>query len=133
MSIEEGRTRREFDLSSRLIDFTIRILNVVEALPDTRTGKHIAGQLVRSGSSPAPNYSEACSAESRRDFIHKLKVCLKELRETLTWLTIIQRKPLIEPTGKLDGVLLECNELISIFVASVETAQRNAQATSEKS
>jgi four helix bundle protein len=128
---DEGRARREFDLSHRLIDFTIRILNVVEALPDSRPGKHIASQLVRSGTSPAPNYSEACSAESRRDFIHKMKICLKELRETQTWLQIVQRKPLIEPAEKLEGVLCECNELIAIFVASVETAKRNTQSANK--
>jgi four helix bundle protein len=127
MMNEEPESRREFDLAGRLIDFTIRVLNVVEALPNNRVGKHVAGQLVRCGSSSAPNYSEACAAESRRDFIHKMKVCLKELRETHTWLTIVRRKPLIEPVTKLDGVLSECNELVAIFVASLETAKRNAK------
>lgn len=117
--------RREFDLEERLIDFTIRVLNVVEALPETRVGRHVAGQLVRSGSSPAPNYGEACAAESRRDFIHKMKISLKELRETKTWLKIAKRKPLIEPSTKLDGVLDECSQLIAIFVASLETAKKN--------
>ena len=74
MTNERSDTERDFDLRDRLIDLTIRVLNVVESLPDTRVGKHIAGQLVRSGTSPAPNYSEACAAESRRDFIHKMKV-----------------------------------------------------------
>jgi four helix bundle protein len=79
---EEGVARRDFDLADRLIDFTIRAFNVVEALPETRVGRHVSSQLVRSGSSPAPNYGKACAAESRRDFIHKMKVCFKELRET---------------------------------------------------
>ena len=124
---EGDDSNREFDLWDRLLEFTIRVLDVVESLPDTRVGKHIAGQLVRCGTSPSPNYSEACAAESRRDFIHKMKVCLKELRETFTWLTIIQRKPVIEPSSKLDPILSECNELIAIFVSSIETAKANLQ------
>ena len=71
------------DLEDRLIDFAVRIINVIEALPNTKVGNHIGGQLLRSGTSPAPNYGEAQSAEFRRDFIHKMKIALKELRETL--------------------------------------------------
>ena len=82
------------DLENRLIDFAVQIINVIEALPNTKAGNHIAGQLVRSGTSPAPNYGEAQSAESRKDFIHKMKIALKELRESLIWLRIIERKPL---------------------------------------
>ena len=129
---ERECANREFDLWDRLIEFTIRVLNVVESLPETRVGKHIAGQLVRSGTSPSPNYSEACAAESRRDFLHKMKVCLKELRETFTWLTIIQRKPVIEPATKLDPILNECNELIAIFVSSIETAKANLKQEERK-
>jgi four helix bundle protein len=86
---------RNYDLQERLIEFAVRALNVVESLPNSRVGNHVAGQLLRSGTSPAPNYGEAQSAESRKDFIHKMKVALKELRETLVWLLIIQRKPLV--------------------------------------
>ena len=64
---------RNFDLDERLIDFAVRIISVVEGLPDDRAGKHVAGQLIRSGTSPAPNYAEAQSAESRNDFIHKMR------------------------------------------------------------
>ena len=71
-----------FDLEDRLIDFAVRIIRTAEALPKTKVGKHISGQLIRSGTSPAPNYGEAQSAESRSDFIHKMKISLKELRET---------------------------------------------------
>ena len=117
--------KQEYDLEDRLIDFSVRIMNVVEALPNRRAGNHVAGQLIRCGTSPAPNYGEAQSAESRNDFIHKMKVCLKELRETRIWLLVIQRKPLIEPPEKVEPVISECNELISIFVASVATAERN--------
>ncbi|MDA1053376.1 MAG: four helix bundle protein [Planctomycetota bacterium] len=116
---------RNYDLQDRLIDFVVRVLNVVESLPNTKAGNHIAGQLVRSGSSPAPNYGEAQSAESRKDFIHKMKIALKELRETLVWLLVIQRKPLIAPTEKLDPIIQENNELIAIFVASITTAKDN--------
>jgi len=116
---------QEFDLQDRLIEFAVRVMNVVEALPNTRIGNHIAAQLLRSGTSPAPNYGEAQGAESRKDFVHKMKVSLKELRETHVWLLMIQRKPLIEPQEKLAPILCECNELISIFVTSIKTAERN--------
>jgi four helix bundle protein len=84
------------ELEDRLIDFAVMVIGVVEALPNSKAGNHIAGQLVRSGTSPAPNYSEARSAESRKDFIHKMKISLKELRETVIWLKIISRKRLAE-------------------------------------
>jgi four helix bundle protein len=116
---------REFDLEERLVAFAVRVIDVVEALPSTRAGNHVAGQLIRCGTSPAPNYAEAQSAESRNDFIHKLKICLKELRESRVWLLIIQRKPLIKPPQRLDPLLRECHELISIFVTSIATAQKN--------
>ncbi len=117
--------RKVFDLEERLIAFTVRVIGVVEALPATRVGNQIAGQLVRCGSSPAPNYAEAQAAESRSDFVHKMKVCLKELRETRVWLLVIHRKPLIEPPEKLEPLIAECNELIAIFVSSIKTAQMN--------
>ena len=113
---------KPIDLEDRLIDFAVRVVNVVEALPDTKAGNHIARQLVRSGTSPAPNYGEAQSAESRRDFLHKMKIALKELRETFIWLKIIERKPLCEP-NKMTEIVRECDELIAIFVKSVKTAQ----------
>lgn len=114
------------DIEDRLIDFAVRVLNVTEALPNTKAGNHIAGQLVRSGTSPAPNYGEAQSAESRRDFVHKMKICLKELRETLIWLRIIERKKLCPPE-RLSDIVKECDELIAIFVASVKTAEENSK------
>ena len=110
-------------LEDRLIDFAVRIISVVEALPDSKAGKHVASQLVRSGTSPAPNYGEARAAESRADFVHKLKVALKELRETLIWLRIIERKPML-PSSRLGNIVNECDELISIFVASLKTASK---------
>ena len=121
----KDQTIRTYDLQERMIDYVVRILNVVESLPNTRIGHHIAGQLIRSGTSPAPNYGEAQSAESRRDFIHKMKIALKELRETLTWLLVIQRKKLIDPPDVLDSIIRESDELIAIFVTSIATAERN--------
>mgnify|MGYP002625938549 CR=1 FL=1 len=119
-------SRRNFDLEERLIDFAVRIMSVVEALPKDRNGNHVAGQLLRSGTSSAPNYGEAQSAESRKDFIHKMKVSLKELRETHVWLRMAQRKPLITPNDRLTPISSECNELISIFVTSINTARDDA-------
>jgi four helix bundle protein len=116
---------RDFDLQDRLIEFSVRIMDVAEALPTNRNGNLVAGQVVRSGTSPAPNYGEAQAAESRRDSIHKMKLSLKELRETYTWLLVIQRKPLIESAARLDPIVQECNELISIFVASIKTPEGN--------
>ena len=118
---------KAFSLEDRLVEFAVRVINVVESLPDTRAGNHIAGQLVRSGTSPAPNYGEAQSAESRKDFIHKMKICLKELRETLIWLKIIVRKQLCPP-DRLGSIVQECNELIAIFVSSVQTAEKKLSA-----
>ena len=117
---------REFDLEDRLIDFAVRIIQVAQSLPKTRIGNHIAGQLVRCGTSPAPNYGEAQGAESRADFIHKMKVCLKELRETRVWLLMIVRANLIKPASKLDSLIDEGNQLISIFVTSINTARENS-------
>ena len=121
----ESENRRKYDLEKRLIDFAVSIINIVEMLPDTRAGNHIAGQLIRCGTSPSSNYGEAQSAESRNDFIHKIKIILKELRETLVWLKIIHRKALMPRKQDLDAVLKECNELISIFVTSTKTAEKN--------
>ena len=112
-----SKESRVFDLEERLIDFAVRIIRIAESLPKTKVGNHIAG------TSPAPNYGEAQSAESRADFIHKMKVSLKELRETRVWLLIIVRANLIEPVSKLESLIHENNELISIFVTSVRTAK----------
>ena len=116
--------QKTIGLEDRLVGFAVRVIGVVEALPAERAGKHIASQLVRLGTSPAPNYAEAQSGESRKDFIHKMKIALKELRETNVWLKIIERKPLCSP-DRLAPLLEECNELIAIFVTSIKTAQRN--------
>ena len=82
-----------YDLEERLLEYSVRIIKVVEQLPNTRTGSHVAGQLLRSGTSPYPNHGEAQAAESPKDFVHKLRISLKELRETLRWRKLIQRVP----------------------------------------
>ncbi|TSJ38704.1 four helix bundle protein [Mucilaginibacter corticis] len=114
----------KFDLEERLIDFAVIISNIVEGLPNTRLGNYIAGQLVRSGCSPALNYGEAQSAESRNDFIHKMKIILKELRESFISQKIIERKKLFA-VNEVVLVKDECNQLISIFVKSIDTAKKN--------
>ena len=115
----------KFDLEDRLIEFSILIIKITENLNNSRAGNHVAGQLVRSGTAPALLYGEAQSAESRNDFIHKLKILLKELRETLVALKIIKRVPLTKTIELVDNSMIECNELISIFVKSIETARKN--------
>ena len=122
--------KSEFDLEDRLIDFAVRIIRTAESLPKSKVGKHIAGQLIRSGTSPAPNYGEAQSAESRSDFIHKMKISLKELRETRIWLLMIIRADLIKPASKLKSLIDESDQLISIFVKSVSTAKQNLRKNS---
>ncbi|TFF36284.1 four helix bundle protein [Mucilaginibacter psychrotolerans] len=114
----------KYDLEERLIDFAVMVADVVEKLPTTRLGNYIAGQLVRSGCSPALNYGEAQSAESRNDFIHKMKIILKELRESLISLKIIERKALYD-LDKVMPVKDECNQLVAIFVKSLDTAKKN--------
>lgn len=115
---------RKFDLDERLIDFASNIIDVSESLPSTIGGKHIAGQLVRSGTAPALHYGEAQGAESRRDFIHKIKIGLKELRETFNCLRIIRKKSWYQKE-LLGNLIDENNQLISIFVKSIETARKN--------
>jgi four helix bundle protein len=124
------RTDNTFDLEERLIDFAVRIIKLAESLPRTRVGKHVAGQILRCGTSAAPNYGEAQGAESRADFIHKMKVCLKELRETRVWLLMIVKAKMMKPSSKLDSLLDENHQLISIFVTSIKTAVQKREKTS---
>ena len=105
------------------------MIDVVEALPNTRAGNYIAGQLVKSCISPTFNYGEVQGAESRNDFIHKLGVVLKELKECRTALKIIRRKELIKPINRTDELFKETEELIAIIAKSIETAEKNKDAT----
>jgi len=116
---------RKFDLQDRLIAYAVRIINLSEALPNTKAGKHVSSQILRSGTSPAPNYGEAQSAESPADFIHKLKISLKELKETEIWLKIIVKAKMIKPASQLILLLEETDELIAILFASTQTAKKN--------
>lgn len=117
--------KRVFDLEDRLIDFALLIDEIIESLPNTRLANHMANQMVRASTSPALNYGEAQSAESSRDFIHKLKVILKELRETRVCLKIIIKKPLLEKE-KVSNAIDENNQLLAIFLKSIETASKNS-------
>ena len=119
------RIGKEFDLEDRLVNYSCRMIDVVEALPNTRSGNYIAGQLIRSCHSPTFNYGEAQAAESRRDFIHKLGIALKELKECRTALKIIRQKEMIEPVAKLTNVYKETEELIAIIGKSISTAEKN--------
>ena len=113
-------------LSERLLDFAARVGKVVDALPETRLGRHIAGQLVRSGTSSAPNYEEARGAESRADFVHKLSICLKELRESRAWIRLIIKAELL-PNSRMEQVLDECIQLCNVVAQSIVTAKNNAK------
>ena len=117
------------NLEARLVDFAVRILNVATALPRTTAGKHLAGQLLRCGTSAAPNYAEARGSESRADFVHKLKIALKELNECHVWLRIICKAGLLKAT-LLDPLIDENKQLCRILNASATTARtRNFLAT----
>jgi four helix bundle protein len=118
---------RDFDLQDRFINYAIKIIKISENLPDTKAGKHICSQILRSGTSPAPNYGEAQSAESQADFVHKLKIALKELRETEIWLKIITQAELIQPSTKLSPLLQETDELIAILFKSIDTARKKQE------
>ncbi len=112
------------DLEQRLIDFAVAIILLCDQLPNTLAGRHVAGQLLRSGTSPAPNYAEARGAESRRDFIHKLGICHKELNESQIWLRIVKQSKML-PVSEVDPLLNENIELSRIINASIKTAKQN--------
>ncbi len=110
------------DLSERLWKFAARVGKVVDGLPDTRLGRQVAGQLVRCGTAPGPNYDEGCAAESRADFAHKLSIVLKELKETRGWLRFIVIAELL-PGKRISGLLDECEQLIKIVGKSIARAK----------
>lgn len=115
----------KYDLEERLIWFSVRIIELSESLQESFAGSHLSKQIVRSATSSALNYGEAQSAESPRDFIHKMGICLKELRETFINIKIIKYGKLSKNEKLLGMCYSESNELISIFVKSIETAKRN--------
>src|SRR5438067_13312542 len=124
-------TAREFQsqadlLEERLVDLAVRIVKLSASLPRTSAGRHIAGQILRSGTSPAPNYGEARGAESHADFVHKVRIVLKELNETSIWLRVIERSHILKPE-LLTEIIQENNELCRIFTASLATARKVKQ------
>src|SRR6266581_4010841 len=126
-NLQEKTSVTPDELLERLIEFAARVGKVVDALPDTRMGRHIGGQLVRSGTSPAPNYEEACAAESRADFVHKLSICLKELRESRSWIRLIIKTEMLTE-HRMSELLDESNQLCNIIAQSIVTAkQQNAE------
>lgn len=113
------------DIQERMINFAVAIIKLSSALPKTKAGNHIAGQLLRCGTSPAPNYGEARGAESRKDFIHKLGIVLKELNESGNWLEMIKRSELLKSEA-VQPVMQECMELAKIISSSIRTANANS-------
>ena len=123
------------ELSDRLLDFAARTGKVIDAIPESRLGRHkrnrqslflFTGQLVRSATSPAANYAEACAAESPRDFVHKLAIVLKELRESRVWLRLIVKTEML-PEGKMTDLEDESTQLCNIIAKSIVTAKQNAE------
>ncbi len=112
------------DIEDRLVSFAVRILKLCNQLPRSPAGRHVAGQLVRSGTAPAPNYAEARGAESTNDFIHKLKICLKELNESRVWLLIIKKSNMLSAQS-LISITTECDELCRIINSSIKTSRRS--------
>src|ERR1700730_509441 len=118
--------KRLFDLDDRLLDFSARFIRLVDALPIPGAANHLAGQLLRCGTSPYGNHGEVEAAESRKDFVHKLKICPKELKETRRWLRLAAKSAIVS-ASKMTAILSETEELIKIFSSSIRTAERNAK------
>ncbi len=113
-------------LADRLWEFAAWVGRAVDALPDSRLGRHVAGQLVRSGTSPAANYEEACAAESRKDFVHKLSICLKELRESRCWIQLMVKAELLSDS-QMGHLHEESIQLCNFIGKSIVTAKTNQQ------
>jgi len=122
-----SKRKPAYNLEDRLLEFAANIIELTESLPNTRAGNHIAGQLLRCGTSSLSNHGEVEAAESRRDFLHKLRISLKESRATKRWLRLAHRVKNLGPRTNLVRYLNEVEELIRIFVASVRTAEKNAK------
>ena len=120
-------SERAFDLEDRLLDFAARIIRVSESMKLTPAGRHVGDQLLRSGTSPFANHGEAEGAESLNDFVHKLRICYKELRESRRWMRLAQRADLLDQPERLTPLLDEADELIRIFAASLRTAEKKRE------
>ena len=115
------------DLEVRLVDFAVLVIKLCDRLPSSPAATHIGRQLLRSGTAPAPHFAEARSAESRRDFVHKLKIALKEMNESRVWMKMIVRSGL-STEADVKQLAKECDELCRILSASITTSKhRNIQ------
>src|SRR4030043_2152532 len=110
-------------LSDRLLDFAAKVMKITDALPQTVAGRHVGGQLIRAGTSGGSNYEEACGAESRPDFAHKMSIVLKELKESRFWLRVIRRTKILD-FKQTDPVIDECEQLCAILAKSIITTKR---------
>ena len=110
-------------LSDRLLDFAVEVIKITDALPNTVAGRHVGGQFIRAGTSCGSNYEEACGAESRSDFVHKMSIVLKELKESRFWLRLISRTEMLT-SNRTEPVLDECQQLCAIVAKSILTAKR---------
>ena len=125
-----SQSDRKFDLEERLLEFSARIVRLSAKMKTGEAERHVGHQLLRAGTSPYANHGEAEDAESSNDFIHKMKICVKEMRETWRWLRLIQRVPLVAKPERLEPLIDEADQLIRIFRQSILTARKNAQRTS---
>ena len=121
----EGGLPVAYDLEERLLQYAARIIRLVDSLFSTKSGSHVGGQLLRSGTSPLSNHGEAQAAESIEDFIHKLKICLKELHESRRWLRLIHTTPLVAKPRRMEPLIDETVQLVRIFSKSLQTAEAN--------
>ncbi len=117
----------KLNLEERLPEFAVRVIRVTESMKRSRAATHVADQLLRSATSPYGHHGEAEGAESRDDFIHKLRVCYKELREARRWLRLVQRTPLVVKPALPDGITAEADELARIFASGIRTAESNRE------
>ena len=124
LNVQRSTNDKIYDLEDRLLEYAAQVIRLVERVPRTQAGSHVAGQLLRSATSPLSNHGEAQAAESVEDFIHKLSIGLKELKESRRWLRLIERVPLLKPESQVKPGLAETEELIRIFSASIRTAQK---------
>jgi len=124
MELDAGEKKTGDNIAERLLDFAVRVIKLVNALPKTIVGSHIAGQLVRSGTSCGSNYEESRGAESRADFIHKLGIALKEIKESRFWLKVIYHAKIMKPE-QIESLIVECGELAAIIAKSIITAKAN--------
>jgi four helix bundle protein len=126
MGKEDAMSQAAADaLQRRLVSFAVKTIELAGHLPKTSAGRHVSGQILRSGTSPAPNYGEARGAESRADFVHKLRIAVKELNETGIWLFIVLEARMA-PTDLVENLIKENHELACVLGASIRTAQAKA-------